>query len=192
MSSPSEMFGAFVERARRRIGTRPPERRTKWQRAAPWLAGWAFLTWAMASEASPFHVANAGNDSGPGSLGSPWRTITASLGKLHAGDTLYVRQGTYFEHPVAAVSGSPSASIVVRSYPGETATLDSGYPEFEAPGNLEWEPVDPSTGEYRSRRSYPVEAIYAYVEGISGYENGRVALVPYASAASFRDRKSVV
>ena len=64
--------------------------------------------------------------------------------------------------------------------------IDSGYREFRASRNTDWEPVDVSTGEYRSVRSVGSGTVYAYIAGIAGYENERVALVPYTSAASFR------
>ena len=42
-----------------------------------------------------YYVATNGNDSNPGTLASPWRTMSASCAKLNAGDTLYARGGTY-------------------------------------------------------------------------------------------------
>jgi hypothetical protein len=103
------------------------------------------------------------------------------------GDSLYLRAGTYFERPTVNVSGTASAPIVIRSYPGESAILDSGVPEFRTPDNLDWEPIDAALGEYRSVHTYVLdEHVYAQVAGIPGYMNGRVVLVPYTSAAAFR------
>jgi len=125
-------------------------------------------------------------DSG-GGIDTPWRTLRYAFSRLQPGDTLYLRGGTYFESSlVVSNPGTESQPIVIRGYPGETAVIDSGYPEFRTPGNVDWELVDAATGEYRSVRSAGSGYIYAYVGGISGYENERVALVPYQSAAAFR------
>lgn len=145
------------------------------------------LVVAAPARAAGFYVATNGNDGNPGSRARPWRTIAASAAKLSAGDTLYARGGTYFERPTVAVSGTAKRPIVIRSFPDETATLDSGVPQFRTPGNSDWELVNATLGEYRSTRSYTLdEHIYAQIAGIPGYANGRVALVPYNSAAAFR------
>ena len=133
------------------------------------------------------YVATTGNDSNPGTISSPWRTIGSSAPKLSAGDTLYVRGGTYFESPTVSARGSATSPIVIRSFPGETATLDSGIREFRNPGNSDWELVSAATGEYRSTRTYSSGGyIWGYIGGITGYMNGRVALVPYQSSSQFR------
>jgi parallel beta-helix repeat protein len=66
------------------------------------------------------------NNSNPGTITQPVCTIDAGLGKLAAGDTLYVRGGRYDEG--MAAGNLPSASswetaTIVASYPGETASL---------------------------------------------------------------------
>ena len=44
---------------------------------------------------------------------------------MHAGDTIYVRAGTYNESVTIAVSGSAAAGpVIFQSYPGETAIVD--------------------------------------------------------------------
>lgn len=141
---------------------------------------------AASAGARALYVSPIGNDSNSGSIAQPWRRVAPSLLKLRAGDTLSIRAGKYFETPVASVSGTAAAPIVVRAYPGETVVLDSGYPEFQTPGNGEWELVNAATGEYRSRGSYSGGTIYGYVDPGRPYEDGRVALVPYVSAAPFR------
>jgi len=47
----------------------------------------------------PMHFvdAKAGRDSNPGTVDQPWSTINHALNQLQAGDTLYVRAGSYFE-----------------------------------------------------------------------------------------------
>src|SRR6185503_14054883 len=125
-------------------------------------------------------------DSG-GGMSSPWRTLGYAFSRLRPGDTLFLRGGSYFESSLTVSnSGTESQPIVIRSYPGETAVIDSGYREFRTPGNVDWELVDAATGEYRSVRSAGSGYIWAYVAGIRGYENERVVLVPYQSASDFR------
>jgi hypothetical protein len=68
---------------------------------------------------------NAGaSDSNPGTVDRPWKTITKANQTLTAGDTVYVRGGTYTSSNVApANSGTASAYITYQSYPGETVTI---------------------------------------------------------------------
>jgi hypothetical protein len=137
--------------------------------------------------AAVYYVSLAGADENTGTLQAPFRTINYAVAKLQPGDTLFVRDGTYFENVRVRVSGTKEASITIRSYPGERATIDSGIADFRRVGNSDWEIVDPNLGEYRSVRQFPASGYpYAYVEGIPGYENQRVFLVPYKSGQHFR------
>lgn len=68
--------------------------------------------------------ATNGNDNWPGNETQPWRTIQHAANTLNAGDTVYVKSGTYKEHVVINRSGSSSNYITFQSYPGETATID--------------------------------------------------------------------
>ena len=147
------------------------------------------LAGTRGADARGLFVSTTGSDSNAGTFAKPWRKVATALGRLRAGDTLYVRAGKYFEAPTATVSGTAAAPIVVRAYPGETVTIDSGIAELETPGNAEWEPVNPAIGEYRTRRAYSGGTIYAYLLPTTAYENGRMALVPYVSAVSFRSTR---
>ena len=72
-----------------------------------------------------FYVATTGNDSNPGTIASPWRTIQHAANTVQAGDTVYVRGGLYSESVNIGVSGSTGAgSVTFQSYPGETAIVD--------------------------------------------------------------------
>ena len=55
---------------------------------------------------------------------TPWRTLNASAAKLVAGDTLYVRGGTYVEALAIWVSGTEAAPITIAAYPNETPVID--------------------------------------------------------------------
>ena len=77
---------------------------------------------------SSFYVATTGNDSNPGTLAAPWRTIQHAADTARAGSTVYVRGGIYEE--VVSVKASGNASdgfITFRSYPEETAVLDAAH-----------------------------------------------------------------
>src|SRR5262249_45232346 len=53
------------------------------------------LTTAITPTGNTYYVATNGNDSNPGTISQPFRTIKKGIGILNAGDTLYIRSGTY-------------------------------------------------------------------------------------------------
>lgn len=72
-----------------------------------------------------FYVSTAGKDTNPGTLAAPWKTIQHAANQALAGDTVYVRRGTYHQSINLPRSGSATAgSIVFQSYPGELAIVD--------------------------------------------------------------------
>ena len=78
----------------------------------------------MASFEKAFYVAPNGDDSNPGTLERPWRTIQKAADTLLAGDTVYLRQGIYAEHVRPKNSGQPGKEIAYLSFPGERVILD--------------------------------------------------------------------
>ena len=75
--------------------------------------------------ANAFYVATTGSDSNPGTLASPWKTIQHAASTVQAGDTVYIRAGTYTESVNIGVSGSATAGpVTFQSYPGEQAIID--------------------------------------------------------------------
>jgi hypothetical protein len=110
----------------------PDNQPTDWY-AAPWGSYW----------------------SGDGTFANPWHLTTAFLNQhreIQAGDTLYLRGGTYRGPFTSYLEGAPGGPVTVRSYPGEWATLtddivsssgvlflhghDSVYREFEVASNV--------------------------------------------------------
>lgn len=71
-----------------------------------------------------YYVAPGGNDANPGTLAQPWRTIQKAADTLTAGDTVYIRGGTYRERVRPQNSGAEGKYITYAAYPGETATVD--------------------------------------------------------------------
>ena len=74
--------------------------------------------------ATDFYVAPNASSSGNGSLNSPWKLQTAldQPSSVHAGDTIWLRGGTYVGHFTSNLNGTSSNAIVVRQYAGERAT----------------------------------------------------------------------
>ena len=84
-----------------------------------------------------YYVSTSGVDTGDGSIDAPWRHIafaTCSTSNAHiitAGDTLFIRSGTYHEHGLYVYhSGTSTASVVIKSYRGELATIDGDTTDF--------------------------------------------------------------
>lgn len=71
-----------------------------------------------------YYVSPSGNDSGNGTVDSPFKTIQKAANVAKAGDTVYIRQGTYREKVAVKNSGSAGKYITFSNYPGETVTLD--------------------------------------------------------------------
>jgi hypothetical protein len=77
---------------------------------------------------SSFYVATTGNDSNPGTLAAPWRTVQHAADSVRAGSTVYVRGGIYEELVSIKASGNASDGFITfRSYPNETAVLEASH-----------------------------------------------------------------
>jgi Right handed beta helix region len=91
------------------------------------------------AQAATYYVsATAGNDSlysctSAQTITTPKRTVQAGMNCLAAGDTLYIRAGTYAENVVYGLTGNPSFPTTIAGYPGDArpvlrpTTLDSSY-----------------------------------------------------------------
>lgn len=105
----------------------------------------------------PAHFVDAlgGDDTSEGSEAQPWKTLKYALRQLEAGDTLYLRDGTYYEHAVLSQSGTEDAPITIQSYPGESAVIDGGLREFFENPASSWKPASGGVaGEFVSTRTY--------------------------------------
>lgn len=71
-----------------------------------------------------YYVSPGGSDANPGTYSEPWLTITKAAVTLTAGDSVFIRQGTYYERVVPANSGTSGSRITYAAYPGEQATVD--------------------------------------------------------------------
>jgi len=83
------------------------------------------------------YVSLRGSDEGPGTAGSPWRTLRHAISRLGPGDTLYIRAGTWTEDAWSRgwlPSGKGESSrVTFAAYPGEVVVL---RPVSSRPGAL--------------------------------------------------------
>jgi hypothetical protein len=89
---------------------------------------------ATPSFATDYYVATDGNDGDAGSIGAPWLTIQKAADTMVAGDTVYVRGGTYAPSTgegdcisVCAIkpkSGTEGNPITYTEYPSESVIID--------------------------------------------------------------------
>lgn len=66
-----------------------------------------------------------GNDANPGTIAAPWQTMEAAAIRVQAGDTVFLRGGTYL-NPASAwtTSGTQGKPITISGYADEKAVLD--------------------------------------------------------------------
>ncbi len=83
-----------------------------------------------------YYVAPNGDDSNPGTFDKPWKTIQKAANTLAAGDTVYIRAGTYHERVEPQNSGSAGKPILYAAYPGDLVTLDGSGVDIPEWGGL--------------------------------------------------------
>lgn len=78
--------------------------------------------------ATNFYVSSSASTSGDGSISNPWRLQQALSNTtiVKAGDTIFLRGGTYKGRYRSSLTGVAGNQITVQSYPGEQAKID-GY-----------------------------------------------------------------
>jgi Right handed beta helix region len=81
-----------------------------------------------------YYVPPDGDDSNDGgSVDFPWQTIQKAAERLVAGDTVYIRAGTYHERVAPLDSGAAGKFITYAAYPGEVVMIDGAgvdVPEY--------------------------------------------------------------
>jgi hypothetical protein len=88
------------------------------------LLGPKALVSAQTVAGAGYYASPNGNDANPGTLSQPWKTLAFAAQKLHAGDTLYIRGGTYQEHFSISNSGTQLSPILVTNYNNEEVIID--------------------------------------------------------------------
>jgi hypothetical protein len=66
-----------------------------------------------------YYVSPSGNDSNLGTIGQPFLTIQHAIDEADAGDTIYVRSGSYGVAEFENKYGNPTNPITLAAYPGE-------------------------------------------------------------------------
>ncbi|MDF7826518.1 hypothetical protein P4B35_20980 [Pontiellaceae bacterium B12227] len=80
---------------------------------------------SVTSLAHDYYVSLAGSDANTGTLAEPFATIQHAVDLMGAGDTCYIRAGTYHETiDLAGVAGSSNHPITLINYSNETVALD--------------------------------------------------------------------
>lgn len=74
-----------------------------------------------------YYVATTGDNGDAGSLAAPWATLQYAVNQLSAGDTLYVRGGTYTTGFEIETDGTSGNEITIAAYNGETPIIDGGW-----------------------------------------------------------------
>src|SRR5262245_40969973 len=68
----------------------------------------------LAAHATEYFVATTGSDKNPGTLAAPWATVayaTSRASPVAAGDTIFVRAGSYPEHVALEKGGADGRPI---------------------------------------------------------------------------------
>lgn len=87
----------------------------------------AFL-FAPPASAAKFYVSVKGSDSNPGTFGAPFQTIQKAASLMAAGDTCFIRAGTYRETVTPANSGTATAPIVFKPYQSDRVVVSGADP----------------------------------------------------------------
>jgi hypothetical protein len=73
------------------------------------------------------YLSPSGNDINLGTFDSPWNTLNKAMSRVAAGDTVFMRGGTYSYTVASSISGkngTPSNLIHIINYPGEMPVID--------------------------------------------------------------------
>lgn len=95
------------------------------------LAFWTYFLVALNVNAASYYVATTGSDGSTctqaRSTSTPKRTISNAAGCLVAGDTLFVRGGTYAERITSVPSGTSwNNAVIISAYQSEVVTVAPG------------------------------------------------------------------
>jgi hypothetical protein len=73
-----------------------------------------------------YYVATDGNDLNPGTEAQPFRTIQHAADTVTAGDTVYIKAGTYQEQITITASGTADNSITFQNYGSDEVIINGG------------------------------------------------------------------
>jgi hypothetical protein len=77
-----------------------------------------------ADDVHVFYVSTTGNDSNNGSIDAPWKTLLFASRHVSAGDTVYVRGGTYPDDSIwSYATGTETSPITMKAYQNEVPVI---------------------------------------------------------------------
>lgn len=108
-----------------------------------------------------YYLSPTGNDAtGNGSIGSPWFTMNKGITAMSAGDTLYLRAGTYTytsQQEMAGMTGTSGNMFNIWAYPSEVPVITSD--------------AEYSTANGTSLIDFESTAVYVYFKGVKIYNH---------------------
>ena len=88
---------------------------------------------------------SGGSNSNVGSISSPWETIAYAISQLSSSDTLFIREGVYYEDIlIDNLQGIEGGIISIEGYPNESITID-GTIDIN---NNDWQPLENVSGAF--------------------------------------------
>src|ERR1043166_2103558 len=156
------------------------ERQTSYMKTMAVIIGLALVS-SMGVRATTYYVSTSGSDGNNGtSLSTPWRTINKAAQTMVAGDTVYIRGGTYRESVFPAHDGtSATARITYSAYNSEQVILTGAdiFTGWAASGNAWRIPWTLSLPTYSSELVFRREMVI--VDGVvMGTVGSRAEVVP--------------
>src|ERR1043166_4277009 len=128
------------------------------------LAG-VLLLFPASLGAGTFYVSPSGKDTNSGSISAPFYNVSKAVRLVAAGDTIYVRGGTFSYSATILITntGTPSARINLWAYPNEHPVLD-----FSSMAD------DPANRGIRltTNSASGVGGSYYYIKGLEIYRAG--------------------
>ncbi len=95
-----------------------------------------FLSFVFSNTYSAtYYVAKTGDDNNTGSIGSPWLTLQKGANIAVAGDTVYVKEGTYNERVLFSNSGTATDVIVFTNFLNDAVIIDGNSISWGASWN---------------------------------------------------------
>jgi hypothetical protein len=135
-----------------------------------------------------YYVAPSGDDdANPGTFDLPFQTIARGVSTLQPGDVLNLRLGVYVEAVVVAEThGTPEQPIVIRSYPGEQASIDGSVSPFRQMHNTDWEPASRYDAHAHPEEYVSVDAFTDSIRGAFLDRDPYTRLITYSRLEDLR------
>jgi hypothetical protein len=102
-----------------------------------------------------YYVATWGDDSNPGTFAEPWATFNYADTQASAGDTVYVRGGTYTERIILAANGTSGNLITWQNYAEESPVIQEHASPPTSSSHV-YRPRVTVTGDYVIFRGFEV------------------------------------